>query len=484
MDVFRSLATSHSTQVELSAQGFSRGRIARHRPADDRLLSVLPVEEGPATASNSFVVWLVLIGIATPSSITVLLAGAKFTPARIIICLLIVSGLAELFRRGRHLSASDAFVCAASAWMFVATSETDQSWSSTAALVVEFGGGYIVARSYFFGLPTLETFVHVLKPVTIGIIALALLEHLTRYNVSAVLFGLPQPDHEYRYGLLRAFSTFPHPIIYGTFCASAGAILLYSERSSFSRIGYAALCLFGCVLSMSSAPLMAFMIVISVYLYDRILHAYRSRWRLLITGLCALLAVIFLAANNPVSWIVAHLTLDPSTGYFRVATWDSAFYYIGFSPYVGYGFSSYAASSEDFFASASVDCAWLVMALRFGSPLIILVLMANITSFWSGQAPRMRDAHDSYIGNLCTGFTLALVVLMLVGLTVHYWNNIWLLWGMYVGIRASLQEQCFKTHVSPSLRKVGQIAPSRWRSDGAGKWTPRPSLGSQTGAGD
>ncbi|MGY4286391.1 hypothetical protein ACVWXO_005611 [Bradyrhizobium sp. LM2.7] len=436
--------------------------MVRHRPMDGRLLSVPPTEDVPRIASNRFAAWLVLIGIATPSSITVLLGGAKFTPSRIIICLLLVSGLAELFRRGRHLCASDAFVCAASAWMFVATSQTDESWSSTAALVVEFGGGYMVARSYFFGRPALETFVGVLKPIAIGLIALAFLEHLTARNIPAALFGLPHPGHEYRYGLLRAFSTFPHPILYGAFCTSAGAILLYSERSSLRRIGYAALCFFGCVLSMSSAPLLAFMIVISVHLYGRIMRPYHWRWRLLLSGLFAFLAVVCFAANKPVSWIVANLTLDPSTGYFRVATWDSALYYIGFSPYAGYGFSTYA-SADDFFANASVDCVWLTMALRFGIPLLILILMANITSFWNGRAASMRSPDHSYMADFSTGFTLALVALMFVGLTVHYWNNIWMYWGVCIGIRASLQEQRFNTAASLTLHhrgSVGQIDPS------------------------
>ena len=327
----------------MSPHGFNRGGIARHRLEEDDLIPVLPTAKNQATPSNTFVAWLVLIGIAIPSSINIYLG--VFYPARIFIALLLLPALAELFRRGRRLGASDALVCTMAIWMLVAASQTDHSWSSTVALIVEFCGGYIVARAYFFGRPALETFVGVLKPITLVIIALAAFEHLTQHNI-ATLFGLPDTTHEYRYGLLRASSTFPHPILYGTFCACAGAVFLYSERSFLGRISYGGLCFLGCVLAMSSAPLLAFMIVLSAYFYDRILGEYHWRWRLLVTIMCVFFAAVFMIANKPVSWLIANLTLDPSTGYFRVATWDTSLYYIGFSPYVGYGFASVCSSGR------------------------------------------------------------------------------------------------------------------------------------------
>jgi hypothetical protein len=432
----------------VAVRNSKRAGLAYRVPRDSG--PVRPIGKCAASGSNDLVAWLVMLGIAMPSNLTFFLAGAKFTVARLVIWLLIFPGFAKLFRKGRHLGATDLFVFITCAGMLVAISQTDQSWSSTTALIIEFGGGYIVARSYFFGRPALEAFVRALKAVAIGLIALAAIEQATNYHIVPALFGLPLPGDEYRYGWLRAFSTFPHPILFGTFCASIGAIFLYSERGFLGRICYTCLCFFGCLLAMSSAPLMSFMIAISVQLYDNILRAFRSRWRILLAGLSALLLTVFLVANKPVSWIVANLTLDPSTGYFRVATWDTAFYYIGLSPYVGYGFDSYAPS-DDFFGNVSVDSTWLVLTIRFGIPLAILLLLTNVASFARGRSTDGRLSNDPYVDNLCTGFTLTLVVLMFVGLTVHYWNNVWLFWGVCIGIRASLQEHCLKSRVSPIL---------------------------------
>lgn len=422
----------------------SAGRRAPGLPASGRLVwSEAPGR--PARSTNRAFAWLTLIGSTTPAAMTIFIGGAKFTPARLVICLLLLPALFELFRRGRHLIVSDLLVCLTSVWIVGATLDTDPgSWSSALALVVEFLGGYVVARAFFFGRPALEAFVGALKFVTIVVIALAALEHLTQhivtYNLVAALWGLPSFGPEYRNGMLRAFSTFPHPILYGTFCVVAGAIFLYSERSFLGRILYTGGCLFGCVLAVSSAPLMSFMIVLSVYFYDRVMRRYSWRWYLLVTVSIVLLIAVFAIANKPVSWIVSHLTLDPSTGYFRVATWDSAFYYIGLSPYVGFGFEAYGAAG-DFFGNASVDSVWLALALRFGIPTIVFLFLANVAAFHQSGGNAGDRRRDPYMSRMRTAFTLVLVVFMFAGLTVHYWNNIWMLWGICIGVRASLQEE-------------------------------------------
>jgi len=50
-----------------------------------------------------------------------------------------------------------------------------------------------------------------------------------------------------------------------------------------------------------------------------------------------------------------------------------------------------------------------------------------------------------------------------VGLTVHYWNSIWMFWGVVLGIRASLGELCLETRASAVVdrrRKLGYLVSS------------------------
>ena len=415
-----------------------------------------PARQTSAT-SNGFAAWLLAIAIAMPASMTIFLGETKFTPARIIILALLVPALALMFKKGRRLFASDFFAGATAVWMIGVTLQTDpQSWSSAVAVAVEFSAAYIVARGYIFGPDALHSFIRALKLAAAVVIGLAALEHLAQqhitHNTIAAFWGLPRADTpEFRYGIMRASSTFPHSILYGTFCAITGAIFLYSERGS-GRIFWVGLCAVGCFLAMSSAPIMSFMIAISIFFYDAFLRRYHWRWQVMTAAIAMMLVVIYLGTNKPISWIISHLTLDPATGYFRVATWEVAFHYIGLSPLVGYGFEAFA-DKDDFFGNASVDTVWLTLALRFGLPFIVLVFIMNILAFVRSGSTSGPRRGDPYMDDMCTGFTLAVVLFMFTGLTVHYWNNIWMFWGIVIGIRASLKEE-YSTAIRMKLRSA------------------------------
>ncbi len=88
----------------------------------------------------------------------------------------------------------------------------------------------------------------------------------------------------------------------------------------------------------------------------------------------------------------------------------------------------------------SVDCVWLALALRFGLPAIVFLFLANVTALLpTGQSSNRDD--DPSLAPMSTAFSLILVMFMFIGLTVHYWNYMWIFWGVCIGIRASLREQ-------------------------------------------
>ena len=396
-------------------------------------------------SSNKFAVWLLLIGIFVPASMIVWVGDTKFTPGRIAICLLLFPAIGMMFQRERSLRACDGFALGAAFWMMTATLVTGRygSLSSTMAVVLEFFGGYVVARAYIFGPSALRIFVHAMKIIAVVIIVFAALEHLAGdyvvTNAVAAIWGEDAFEADYRQGLLRARSVFPHPILYGTFCAIAGTIFMYSERNIVSRAFYVGVCAFGCVSAMSSAPLISFSFALAIFCYDLVLRQYGWRWKVLVSAICGALLVVSLVANKPTSWIIANLTLDPSTGYFRQATWDRALYNIGLSPWTGYGFDEFG-DPDEFFDGASIDSVWLVLALRFGVPVVTFIILASITSTMRSKQEARLPVVDPYMENMRTAFSLVLMIFFLAGLTVHYWLSIWVFWGVCIGIRGSLQE--------------------------------------------
>jgi hypothetical protein len=418
--------------------------------------------------ANTLAAWLALIGLIVPAAeVQIFIAGAKFTVGRLGIVLLLVPALFTLFQRDRRLLLSDLFVSAMAIWIIGAALYTDgtDSLSSAGAESLEFLSGYLVARAFVFGRAALHTFLSVLKVLAFTSIVFAMADSASGRSIvhdtfASILQVRPIAD-QFRMGMVRATSTFDHAILFGTFCSVVAAMLLYSEANVLKRIVYTGLCLTGAILSLSSSSLMAFAIMLGTYTYGRLMRRFPWRWSACWMVFGAIALVVSLATNNPLGWVLSHLTLEPASGYFRLLEWNAAFYQISLSPWTGYAFHNFG-SAELY----SVDSVWLVFSLRFGILTIAFLFLANIAALLPTKYSDNR-AGDSYLNQMRTAFSLVLVMFMFVGLTVHYWNYIWIFWGICLGIRASLREQSIavgRRSVPYSRLVPNEIANDRLRS--------------------
>ncbi len=109
----------------------------------------------------------------------------------------------------------------------------------------------------------------------------------------------------------------------------------------------------------------------------------------------------------------------------------------------------------------SVDSIWLVLPLRFGLPTIVFLGLANIAAILPTKT--LPGMLDPFLERMRTAFTLVLILFSFVGLTVHYWNYIWIFWAICLGIRVSLRE----ISLYPSVRPLPypQPIPSRLAGD-------------------
>jgi hypothetical protein len=380
-------------------------------------------------------------------------------PGRVAMILLFVPALYALLQKQRRLLASDLLAFALAAWLVIVSFAAEDTDSIKSAIIeaIEFFGAYLIARAYVLGPASLATFIRILKPITIVVILLALMDTLSGRSITmeatGSLFGgyvgAPIDTRSvFGFELVRAQATFDHPILYGTFCALAAAVFLYSEPTPIGRIIYYGLCLFGCLLAASSAPLMSLAIVTAVYFYDRMMMRYSWRWKALWLTIAAAIGAAFLIANYPISWIIAHFTFDPASGYYRVMIWEIAAAQIALSPLTGFGFALF----DDPVLDTSVDSIWLVVALRFGLPTVGLLLLANIAACVRSW-PR---SINPYMNNMRTGFSVIIVMFLFTGLTVHYWNALWMFWGLCLGVRASINEYS-DYEASRSLARRGNM---------------------------
>jgi hypothetical protein len=419
--------------------------------------------------TDQIVAWLILIGLLIPASDAYFyLANAKLTVGRIGIIILLIPALVKLLQKGRRIVFCDLIVCALAGWMVLAALHTSglAALGSAGAESLEFAGGYLVARAFVFGPVALNTFIRTLKLLTFIAVILGVPEfiwgQLFVHEFFRSIFHFPTfvaPQVRIVMGatFVRVMSSFDHSILFGAFCALVATITLYSEPKVIKRLFLFGVFCLGILVSLSSSALMAIQIAIAIYIYDNLLGRYHWRWSLLWTTTTIFLLMIILLTNHPLGWLISHFTLNPESGYFRYLIWMEAIPNIKASPLTGHAFQSLGGILD-----TTVDSVWLVFALRYGIPTVVLLFLANLAAF----APRMRSpgegARGSEIKRMSTAFSLVLILFMFMGLTVHYWNYIWIFWGVCLGIRASLREASMS--VASGLTSFSHERPLRRRS--------------------
>ena len=420
--------------------------ITSRRLAPGQFLTTGRVKSDPLGGRrvNLLAAVLALSGIVLPTELQIYIGEAKFTPGRIGIILLLFPALVILCQKGRRALLSDFLACATAAWLVIAALNVEgvsALFSASGSEALEFLGGYLIARAYFFGLPALDTFVRVLKVFAIIAIILAMADSISgrlivHDTIASIVHASSSPEVGYRGKMVRAASTFDHAILFGVFCALTAAILIYWEKSFLQRSLSVCLCFLGCILSFSSAALLTFLIVLATYTYDQTMGRFPSRWSVPWIVLGTFILALFVLSDNPLSWILRHFTLDPQTGFYRLWIWDAALAYIPHSPMIGYGHKLI----QNHILDSSVDSVWLVYSLRFGVPMIVLLILTNVTAFLPTRPSSVHDTNDLYIDRMRRAFTVVLLMFMFSGLTVHFWNYMWIFWGLCIGIRASLRE--------------------------------------------
>jgi hypothetical protein len=403
--------------------------------------------------SSRLPAWLVLVGIVVPSALQLSIGEAKFSAGRIAILLLLVPALVALFRTGRRALLSDLIALVTAIWMVASASYAAGLGSAISATAecLELVGGYVVGRAFYVESTALDGFIGVLKVFAAISIVLAIGDTLSgrwlvHDAVTSVMGGTTVVNaallqDTFRGDMIRATSTFDHPILFGTFCALIAGLLLYAERTVLKRIFWVGLCSLGCLLAQSSGAVMALFIVMATYAFDCTMRRYKWRWSFLNIVALILFLLVFAVTNNSVGWLISHFTFDPQTGYYRRLIWDAAMAQISLAPITGAGFVLFGNMLD-----RTVDCVWLIVGLRYGIPMIVLLILFNVSSFLPVGRSSIKGARD--LDPMRTAVTLILVTLMLTGLTVHFWNYMWIFWGLCIGIRASLREQS----ISGSMR--------------------------------
>jgi hypothetical protein len=367
---------------------------------------------------------------------------ARLAPYRILLLVaLIPLAIAWFNRRAGQIRAPDVLMLLAAAWGAIALLVTSGSAGIEPAAVffVETFGAYVLARVTVRNYADFRRIVQTLFYLLLVLLPFALIEltmdrGLLREFFQAIAPTSPRLGNEVRYGLHRASVVFEHSILYGTFCASAFALVYFvaGDRVGPMRrairagiVSVAALC------SISSGAIAAIALQVLLIAWNYGTRSIRHRWRLLgvLIALCYI-AVDVLSNRAPLEVFISYLTINSQTGYFRLLIWEFGSAEVLRHPLFGIGMADWVRPS---WMPESVDNFWLLTAMRYGLPALAffagsIVLMMVGVGRMKFDSPALNGAR--------TGLLISLCGLMVAGCTVHYWNAtyVWLVFLVASGM--------------------------------------------------
>jgi hypothetical protein len=411
------------------------------------------------TGRSRAIATAMMIGLVMPIYVRLPFESPLITVMRGVLLALFVPALLVLIRGvgtgQRQLRASDLFVALTCVWVwmsFAVNSGVGVSAVSGSLIVLEFSGGYLVVRAYFSSRSDVQQFVTSFGKAVIFLVCVALFDHLNGRNLFndtvASLFGLVNYPSSLRNGLLRATATLEHPILFGTLCTFAYIVFYYGKLTGLGRTLFMALSAFGCVLAMSSAPLLALFLGTCLILYDRILQSYRWRWKVFL-GIGALMfGLLFLIKSDPFATLIRNFTIDPQTGFYRLMIWDYAGHEVLQNPYFGVNRREWAKGTP---LDGSIDTIWLAFALAYGIPASILLALSLLTSMRQKGTLAPDRYLDPYLLRMRRGLSITISLAIFIGFTVHFWGVMLTFLGILAGLRTTIEESL--TRQSNSLRR-------------------------------
>jgi hypothetical protein len=374
-------------------------------------------------------VLLLVIGIVAPFELSVYLGSIRLPPHRIAILLFILPALCKL-ASGRDLRAStyDVVFLVYAAWtvgVLIKHEGFGAGGEFGGALALESFGAYVIARAYIRDRRAFEATIRLLFGAVVVLGLVALIESISgqmllrRWLQS--ITGVYHPlKIEHRLGLTRATTTFEHPILYGTFCASLFAYGWLVSRTYVAaglRSGYVAAATY---LSLSSAPLLCIMVQTAMIFWERVTRRLQFRMTVSIVLAVVLYVLIELASSRgAVEAIVTRLTIDSGTAYYRLQIWTYGLDNVWDNPLWGIGRSNW--TRVWWMASNSVDAFWLVIMIRVGIPAALLLVLA-ILLLLSGVYRGARRQNPE-TARLSHAWMISILAMICVALTVHYWDS-------------------------------------------------------------
>jgi hypothetical protein len=419
-----------------------REAFAQHRREMTRLV----------TAKIDWVPVLVFASILMSPEARIDLSGFQLYPYRLALIASLPFMMIAAAKRPVRLHAADLLFFAATAWMFIATAmhyPIDVAFKTGGSTTLDTLAAYLIGRIFFRDPIDLRRFLFRISPLLVVIALLMVLESVShRYLVRTFIGSLTgfSPEatirrvYELRFGLLRAMGPFLHPIAAGLFFGSLVPLFLAADLPKWRWLGLIA-CMGG-FFAWSSAGVATIVAGLALGSYDYIQRRLRLGWAPLILTIVVLLFMIqSFTSDGIIKFLIRNASFNPQTGYFRLAIWEYGSADVARSPWIGIGILD-DYTRPKWMHSDSVDNYWLLLALRYGIPCSITMLLAvGLNVLKLSLTGRVREQGALHGRRMATGLAISVFVLYVVLITVSPWgaDMSWLI--MLLGMAGGLSDR-------------------------------------------
>ena len=135
-----------------------------------------------------------------------------------------------------------------------------------------------------------------------------------------------------------------------------------------------------------------------------------------------------LSNRSPIKVFISYMTFSAHSAYNRILIWDYGTAEVGRHPIFGIGFADW--QRPDWMHSSSMDNFWLLTAVRYGLPALILLLAAIILTM--RRLGGLRNPDDT-IQRYRAAWIICIAGIGIAGVTVHFWNSLFGLFMFLLG---------------------------------------------------
>lgn len=402
-------------------------------------------EEEALGSSNSAWLWIFPLVIALPTELSFQIGTLRLTPYRVaLLACFFPSAYRALLSPHIQRRLPDLLTTLFGLWAVLALATRNsplEALESGGILLAESLGAYLLARSAVCSVGDLRRFLRSMTVLMLVLFAAGLPETLSGRHLTHDFFGLlgnrTPTDVEGRFGMARAYVSFDHPILLGTFAGMWLALLWDARRGDgfVRRAARGVLVMGATACSLSSACLMAIFLQAALIAYRQVTRWLPVRWLLLISAIIAGYGLISAASSRSgIKVLLWYLTFDRDTASYRISIWEHALDDVARAPLFGVGIENWERPS---WMTPSIDSFWLVLSMNYGLVAVgALALAVLIQILRVAFAPK----GDADLLSLRLSWCFSMIALCMVGFTVHFWNNVFCAFFFMLGCGGALSK--------------------------------------------